>query len=103
DVAGWLALGLLAAPVWAGGAVRSAYRPQADFSGPLIVTPMGVFPPGMATIANTGPDVVLLGAIPLLVAVLVGAVTPVLLGLQVALTALAVVLAVRPARRKEHP
>lgn len=102
DVAGWLALGLLAAPVWAGGAVRSAYRPQADFSGPLIVTPMGVFPPGMATIANTGPDVVLLGAIPLLVAVLVGAVTPVLLGLQVALTALAVVLAVRPSGRKEH-
>lgn len=102
DLTGWLALGLLAAPVWAGGAVRSAYRPEADFSGPLIVTPMGAYPPGMATIANTGPDVVLLGAVPLLVAVLVGAVTPVLLVLQVALTALAVVLAVRPARRREH-
>ena len=38
------------------------------------------------------------GAIPLLVAVLTGAVTAVTLGLQVAFAALAVVLAVRPVR-----
>src|SRR5699024_10990301 len=48
DAGAWLALGLLAAPVWAGGAVRSAYRPPPDFSGPLIITPMGAYPPGMA-------------------------------------------------------
>lgn len=98
DVGAWVALGLLAAPVWAGGAVRSAYRPPPDFSGPLIVTPMGAYPLGLARIASTGPDVVMLGAIPLVVAVLTGAVTAVTLGLQVAFAALAVVLAVRPVR-----
>ncbi|QDB79829.1 hypothetical protein FE251_10920 [Georgenia wutianyii] len=100
DVGGWLALGLLAAPVWAGGIVRSAYRPPPDFSGPLIVTPMGAYPKGLATLASTGPDVILVGAVPLAVAVLTGSVTSVLLGLQLALTALAVALAVRAVRPK---
>ena len=100
DVAGWLALGLLAAPVWAGGAVRSAYRPPPDFSGPLIITPMGAYPQGLARIASIGPDAVFLGAVPLAVAVLTGTVTSVLLVLQLALTALAVTLAIRTVRPK---
>lgn len=98
DVAGWLGLGLLAAPVWAGGAVRSAYRPPPDFSGPLIITPMGAYPSGLASIASTGPDVILLGAVPLAVALLTGSVGSVLLVLQVLSAALAVGLAARPAR-----
>jgi len=100
DGAAWLGLGLLAAPVWASGAVRSAYRPPPDFSGPLIVTPMGAYPMGLASVAFAGTDAVLLGAVPLVVAVLVGAVTPVLLGLQVALTAVTVAMGIRRIEQK---
>lgn len=96
DVGGWLTLGLLAAPVWAGGAVRSAYRPPPDFSGPLINTPMGAYPSGLASVVSTGPDVAIVGAVPFAVAVLTGSVGPVLLVLQVLAAALAVALAVRP-------
>ena len=95
----WLALGLLTSPVWAAGAVRAAYRPLPDFSGPLIHTPMGAFPPGMTTVFREGPDVVALGTIPVLVALLTGAVTPALLGAQAVLAAVVVAVVARPGRQ----
>lgn len=96
----WFALLVLLAPTWAGGAVRSAYRPYPDWSAPLIVTPMGAFPPALASVASAGPDVVVLGAIPLAVAVLTGGVPLVLLGVQAALTAVVVAIAAHPPEAK---
>lgn len=98
---GWIAHGLLLAPALAAGAVRAAYRPPPDFSAPLIVTPMGAYPPGLATVASKGIDVVILAAIPLAAAFISGGTTLPLLGLQLLLTALAVVLGVRPVPDKE--
>ncbi|MEE6272960.1 DUF6297 family protein [Georgenia sp. MJ206] len=103
DLGGWLALGALSAPVWAAGVVRSAYRASPDWSGPLIVTPMGAFPPGMATFASIGPDVAILGAAPVAVALLVGEVAPALLVAQVLVSALALGIAARPPKPKPGP
>ncbi|WP_164737390.1 DUF6297 family protein [Georgenia sp. SYP-B2076] len=94
----WLVLGLLAAPVWAGAAVRAAYRPLPDFSGPLIHSPMGSLPPGLSTVIVKGPDVASLGAIPVLIALLVGAAAPALLVVQAALSAIVLAIVARPGR-----
>jgi len=98
--ADWILLGILAAPVWAGGAVRAAYRPLPDFSGPLVHTPMGAFPPGMLTVFREGPDVVALGVIPVLVAVLVGTASPAVLATQAALAAVVLAVVARPRARR---
>ncbi|WP_249043203.1 DUF6297 family protein, partial [Georgenia thermotolerans] len=98
DAAAWLALGVLGAPVWAAAVVRAAYRPLPDFSGPLVHTPMGALPPGMTTVVSKGPDVASLGAIPVLVALLLGAVPPALLVAQAVLAVVAVAVAARPGR-----
>ncbi|MFC7405482.1 DUF6297 family protein [Georgenia alba] len=89
----WLALGALGAPGWAAGAVRAAYRPPPDFSGGLVHTPMGAFPPGALSVVSKGPDVALLCAAPALLAVLTGTISPPLLWLQAALTAVALAVA----------
>lgn len=96
DEAAWLVLIVLTAPTWAAGAVRSAYRPDPDWSAPLIHTPMGSFPPGLTTVVSVGIDVVVLGAIPVTVALLAGVVNPVLLLAQLLLTVVVVGIAVRP-------
>jgi hypothetical protein len=83
DVPGWLVLALAATPVWAGAAVRSAYRPSPDWSGPLASTPMGALPTGVASVLVRGPDAVLLGMVPVLIAIGIGRVTSTLLVAQV--------------------
>ncbi|WP_298458109.1 DUF6297 family protein [uncultured Cellulomonas sp.] len=83
DLAGWWALGAAAAPVWAGAAVRSAYRPAPDWSGPLVATPAGALPLGATVVLSRGPDVVVLGLVPVLVAVALGTVVPGMLVAQV--------------------
>ncbi|WP_447925206.1 DUF6297 family protein [Georgenia muralis] len=97
----WLVLGVLVAPVWSAAAVRAAYRPLPDFSGPLVHTPFGVVPPGLGAAFLMGPDVVAVGTLPLLAAVVGGSVTPGLLGAQGVLAVAALVLAgrQRPAPR----
>ncbi|MFG1943612.1 DUF6297 family protein [Nonomuraea sp. NPDC048826] len=62
----WWALGPLAAPALAAGALRMARRPPADHSLPLLDTPMGVVPMGPVLWAATGPDLALLGCLPAL-------------------------------------
>ncbi|WP_043500531.1 hypothetical protein [Georgenia sp. SUBG003] len=89
--------------MWAAGAVRAAYRPLPDFSGPLIHTPMGAFPPGMTTVFHKGPDVVVPGVIPVLVAVLVGAVSPALLAAQAVLAAVVLAVVVHPKGEPARP
>ncbi len=82
DLALWLALGALTTPVWAGGALRTAYRPAPDWGGDLVATPMGALPTGVAAVLARGPDVVVLGLVPALVALVIGSVPPVVLSLQ---------------------
>ncbi|GAA2729114.1 DUF6297 family protein [Cellulomonas aerilata] len=84
----WVVLGLLAAPVWAGAAVRAAYRPAPDWGGPLVSTPAGALPIGAASVLSRGPDVVVLGLVPVLVAVALGTVVPGVLVAQALVSAL---------------
>lgn len=78
--------------------MRAAYRPLPDFSGPLIDTPMGAVPPGLTTVFLKGPDVASLGAIPVLVALLVGAPGPALLVAQAVLSAVVLAIVARPGK-----
>ncbi|GAA3806684.1 DUF6297 family protein [Cellulomonas soli] len=93
DVAGWMALGLAATPVWAAAAVRSAYRASPDWGAPLVSTPMGALPSGVGSVIARGPDVVVLGLLPVWIALLVRTVTPVMLGAQITCALIAVMVA----------
>lgn len=97
DLPTWLALGIASVPVWAGAAIRSAYRPAPDWAGPLVSTPMGALPTGVASVLSRGPDVVILGMIPVAIAILLGSVLPVLLMVQMVLSV--IVVAVSSASR----
>jgi hypothetical protein len=99
DAPGWLALALLAAPVWGAAAVRASYRPPPDFTGPLVSTPMGAVPVGVTAVVVRGPDVALVGSIPVLVAVFLAEVPGVLLAVQAVLTGAALALSARPEKR----
>ncbi|MCZ2849467.1 DUF6297 family protein [Modestobacter sp. VKM Ac-2978] len=68
----WLALGAVTAPAWAGAAVRAGYRPDLDWSGPVLASPMGAVPVGVGSTLVRGPDVGLLGTVPVALALLLG-------------------------------
>ncbi|MGN8246072.1 DUF6297 family protein [Cellulomonas soli] len=89
----WLALGVASTPVWAAAAVRAAYRPAPDWGAPLVSTPMGALPSGVGSVIARGPDVVVLGLLPVWIALLLGTVTPVLLGVQAVCSMIAVLVA----------
>ena len=93
DVAGWIVLGVAATPVWAAAAVRSSYRPAPDWGGALVSTPMGALPTGVAAVLARGPDVVVLGLLPVWIAVLLRHVSPTMILIQVGLSAICVTLA----------
>ena len=101
EVAGHLELGLLAAPMWAAAAGRGASRPIPDFSGPLIMTPMGAIPPGLSAVVARGPDLAVVGSIPVIIALVTGRVTMSLLGMQAVCTAVALYVAVRHPRAEQ--
>lgn len=92
-VARWLLLGALATPVWAAAAVRAAFRPAPNWGGPLVSSPMGALPGGVAGVVARGPDVAFLGHVPVVVALVTGATPPVLLAVQVAVSAICVAVA----------
>lgn len=96
----WVVLAVLTAVVQGAAAVRSAYREPPDWGGPLLATPSGGLPTGAAAVLRKGPDVAVLGAVPLGVALLVGAAGwgAVVAQALAAGVALAVVTHVRPAR-----
>lgn len=89
DVLPWLALAALAGPAWAGGALRSAFRPAPKWESMTVSTPAGAVPVGAAAVLARGPDVVVLGLLPATIAVLAGSVPPTLLAFQAAATAIA--------------
>ena len=83
DPVAWAALALGAAPAWTAAALRGAYRPDLDWSGPVVSTPMGVLPAGVGATLVQGVDVGLAGTVPILVVVLVGAApSPAVIGVQ---------------------
>jgi hypothetical protein len=69
----WVALALASVPAWAAAALRGAFRPEIDWSGPVVSTPMGVLPAGVAATVMHGLDVALLGILPIGGALLLGA------------------------------
>ncbi|MCW2577559.1 MAG: conserved rane protein of unknown function [Modestobacter sp.] len=97
---GWLALGVAAAPAWAGATVRAGYRPDLDWSGPVLASPMGAVPTGVSATLVRGPDVGVLGTVPVALALLLGAVPPVLIAVQLVWSLALLAFAVETARPK---
>ncbi|MGW2095498.1 DUF6297 family protein [Promicromonospora sukumoe] len=90
----WLAVGAPAAVVLGAAAVRAAYRGPVRWDVPMIATPAGAFPTGLVLHHLKGPDVALLGTVPLAWAVVTG-VTPALVVAQVVAAVVAVYRAAR--------
>ena len=74
-------------------AVRAAYRPAPDWNKPLVSTPMGALPTGVLGVVARGPDLVVLCLVPTWIAILLRSATPALLVVQLALSAVAVLVA----------
>jgi hypothetical protein len=96
----WTMLALASVPSWVAASLRGAYRPELDWSGPVMSTPMGVVPVGVAATLLAGLDVGVLGALPLGGVLLVGGrpsglLVAVQLGWSTVLAAGALVLLVR--------
>ncbi|WP_166521273.1 DUF6297 family protein [Modestobacter roseus] len=68
----WAGLGVAVAPAWAGAAVRGGYRPELDWSGPVVATPMGAVPTGVGQTLVRGLDLGVVGTVPFGLALLVG-------------------------------
>jgi len=96
----WLLLGLLAAPAWAAGAVRAAYRTMPNFTLPMVASPMGALPTGTVGLILKGPDVALGFTLPVLLALVNRSVAPQLLILQAGLSWAAVAIVGRAPRLK---
>jgi len=71
-VGGWTAVALAGAPAWAAAALRGAYRPDLDWSGELLATPVGPVPVGVLATLVQGVDVGVVGSLPLVLAFLHG-------------------------------
>lgn len=91
--AGWILLGAAAMPAFAAGTLRGAYRVPPDWGRPLVPSPAGPIAPGVTQAFSRGPDVVLLGAIPLIIAAVAIGPTPVVVFAQLAMSALALSIA----------
>ncbi|WP_209308934.1 DUF6297 family protein, partial [Blastococcus sp. CT_GayMR16] len=72
DPLAWAALALGAVPAWTAAALRGAYRPELDWSGPVVATPMGVLPAGIVATLVQGADIGLVGTVPIVVVLLTG-------------------------------
>ncbi|WP_209313719.1 DUF6297 family protein, partial [Blastococcus sp. TF02A_35] len=72
DAAAWALLALGTVPAWTAASLRGAYRPELDWAGPVVSTPMGIIPAGAAATTVQGVDVGLLGSLPLVAALLLG-------------------------------
>jgi uncharacterized protein DUF6297 len=80
----WALLGLAVAPAWAAASLRGATRPDPDWSGPVVSTPMGVLPAGVGATLVQGVDLGVAGSLPLLAALGTGGPTPLLVAGQAA-------------------
>ncbi len=96
----WLALGVATAPAWAGAAVRGGYRPELDWSGPVVSSPMGAIPSGVGGTLVRGLDLGVLGTLPFVVVLLVGEPAPLLLAVQLGWALLVAAIAVETANSR---
>jgi hypothetical protein len=99
----WFALGLAAGPAWAGATVRAGYRPDLDWSGPVLSSPMGAIPAGVSGTLVRGPDVGVLGTAPVALALLLGEAPGWLVGAQLAWSLAIAAVAVGTARHGNGP
>ncbi len=97
----WVLLGVVTAPAWAGAAVRGGYRPELDWSGPVLSSPMGAVPTGVGATLVRGLDLGVLGTVPLIVGLLLGEVPQLLLGIAVLWSVGLGVLSVQTAQRRK--
>ena len=97
----WLALGVVSAPGWAGAAVRAGYRPDLDWSGPVLSSPMGAVPVGVSGTLVRGLDVGVLGTAPVALALLLGEVPWALVGVQLVWSLALLAFAVGTARPRD--
>ncbi|HEV6955613.1 MAG TPA: DUF6297 family protein [Promicromonospora sp.] len=97
---GWAWAGAVvpAAVVLGAAAVRAAYRGPVPWDVPMLATPAGAVPTGLVLHQATGPDLALLGTLPLAVAAVVGTASPTLVAVQ-AVFAVGAVLWAGHARR----
>ncbi|MEV7972288.1 DUF6297 family protein [Cellulomonas sp. NPDC089187] len=89
DLPGWIALGVASTPVWAGAALRGAFRPAPNWQGPLVSTPAGALPGGVLAVLARGPDVAVLGLIPVIISVALGKVLLPVLAVQLVFSLIA--------------
>ncbi|KQS66942.1 DUF6297 family protein [Modestobacter sp. Leaf380] len=97
----WVVLGMVTAPAWAGAAVRGGYRPELDWSGPVLSSPVGAVPTGVGATLVRGPDLGVLGTVPLVVALLLGEVPQLLLAIALAVSAGLCAISVETAQRRK--
>jgi hypothetical protein len=102
----WTGLCAATAPAWAAASLRGAFRPEIDWSGPVVSTPMGVVPAGAGATFVQGIDVGIVGSLPLAAALVSGGPTPFLVAVQllwsVLLCAGALTLVVRRRSRPDR-
>ncbi|NYE96154.1 hypothetical protein FHU41_002404 [Psychromicrobium silvestre] len=86
---------LLAGPALAGAALRGAYKKAADWSQPAIATPSGALPAGVAAQFLAGPDLAAIVLAPVLISLIAGAAADLLLPIQLALSAIVLLVVTR--------
>ena len=87
-------LGVIAGIGMGAGVVRAAFRPPTDWTRPLIDTPFGPVPADQLSSLLRGTDTTVLAVVPLLLALYLGEVSPVLILAQGVASAIAVVACV---------
>ncbi|MBP2217692.1 DUF6297 family protein [Arthrobacter sp. CAN_C5] len=85
-------LGAVAGLGMGAGSVRAATRPATDWTAPAAETPFGPVPRTQIAALFRGADVTVLSMLPLLLALYIGNVYPWLVGVQIAISAAAIVI-----------
>ncbi|PWD49407.1 hypothetical protein C8046_00405 [Serinibacter arcticus] len=95
----WIALLVIFAPAIAAASIKAAYRNPPNWGAPLVVSPMGAYPPGVVNSLATGPILAVIACLPVAVALFVGPL-PILGLAQVLITGILVLVASHTKRRK---
>lgn len=99
DLVSWLSLLVIFAPGIAASALKAAYRNPPNWGAPLVVSPMGAYPPGVVNSLLTGPLLAVIACLPVVIALFVGP-RPILGAAQLLVTSILVAVAIHAKRRK---
>jgi len=69
--AGWIVQLVLFAPAIAAAALKAAYRNPPNWGAPLVISPMGAYPPGVVNSLATGPILAVIACLPVVIALFV--------------------------------